>query len=453
MRLFSSCKIKGLALGTGLFISLSFTPEIASAAGDPVNGEKLFKQNCASCHAPDKIVAAPALQGVRKRWTDAGIADKLYEWINNPKKVLDQNIPYVTSLVAENTKNGNSFMTAQGVSKQEIDDILEYVETYVPSGGPTTGPQPVAKAEMDKMYGEEKGGNWLWLVIFGIIFGAVILSVGGVRKQLKNANLEKLGKPVEEGKSYMGEIRAWGWRNKVAASLIGIFFVSGGVVEGWYELKDVGVFEGYKPEQPVWFSHQIHNGIYKIDCEYCHSAVQKSRHATLPSAMVCMNCHKAIHEGTLTGKEEIAKIHKAVGFNAATNSYTGKPGEPIKWVKVHALPDHAYFNHSQHVGVGGLDCKQCHGEMDKIDVARIQPVNVLNGIEGNVKIEGDRPTLTMGWCIECHKNADVKMDGNGYYDELKKRLLTNKEEYKKHLSDDRISVKDLGGWECSKCHY
>jgi hypothetical protein len=446
MRVLSSWKIKGFALSTGLLMSLSFTPKNLEAA----DGKALFNQNCASCHHPLKVVSAPALAGAKKRWTDAGIADKIYQWINNPKKTLDEGIPYVTALV--NANKQFSFMTAQGVNKEEIDAILEYADNFTEGPAAAGGPTPVSKAEMDKMYATNEGGNWLWLLIFGVVFVIIILSVGGVRRQLKNANLEKLGKPAEQHSTYLSEIYAWGGRHKVMASLIGIFLVSGGMVEGWYALKDVGVFEGYRPEQPVWFSHQIHNGIYKIDCQYCHSAVEKSRHATLPSAMVCMNCHKAIEEGTLTGKEEIAKIYKATGFDPATKTY-GKPGEPIKWVKVHALPDHAYFNHSQHVTVGGLDCKQCHGEMDKIDVARIQPVNALNAIDGNVKIEGGRPTLTMGWCIECHQNADVKMDGNGYYDELKKRLLTNKEEYKKHLADDRISVKDLGGWECSKCHY
>jgi mono/diheme cytochrome c family protein len=448
--LFSSWKIKGFALSAGLFMSLSFTPTNVHAAVDIANGQKVYQQNCASCHLPHKVQAAPALKGAKKRWADAGIPDKIYEWVNNPGAVRDQNIPYVLGLI--NANKQFTFMTAQGVSKEQIDDVLAWADQYTEPGAKSGGPEPISKADMDKTYGKKEGGSWLWLVIFGVVFGIIILSIGGVRKQLRDANLEKLGKPVQEPKTYLGEIRAWGWKHKVAASLIGIFFVSGGVVDGWYALKDIGVYEGYKPEQPIWFSHQIHNGIYKIDCQYCHANVEKSRHATLPSAMVCMNCHKAIDKGTLTGTEEISKIYKATGFDPATKTY-GKPGEPIKWVKVHALPDHAYFNHSQHVTVGQLDCKQCHGEMDKIDVARIQPVNVLNGIEGNVKIEGDRATLTMGWCIECHKNADVKMEGNGYYDELKKRLLTNKEEYKKHLSDDRISVKDLGGWECSKCHY
>lgn len=443
----SSRKIKGITLIATLFLSLVGFQKSAYAQPD---GAKLFKANCASCHHPTKLVVGPALMGVGKRWADAGVKDKIYDWIQNPKKTLDAGIPYVKTLVESYNAKGTALMTAQAVNKEEIDAILAYVET----GG--DGPKKASASydpHPESYFAQEpESSSWtLWMVIFGVIFATIAISMGGVRKQLTRAQLDKLGKPVDEESTYMGDARSWMWKNKKLVSVIGLFLTFMLLSAGWYSLKDIGVFEGYKPKQPIWFSHEIHAGLNKIDCQYCHAGVEKSRHATLPTAMVCMNCHKAIQEGGLTGKEEIAKIYKATGFDPATNTYTGKT-QPIKWVKVHALPDHVYFNHSQHVVAGKIECKQCHGEMEKIDVARIQPSSVLNAIEGNIKIVS-RPTLTMGWCIDCHSQAKVQMDGNGYYDEMKKRLLLDKKLYQKHLDDENITVKDMGGWECSKCHY
>jgi hypothetical protein len=125
------------------------------------------------------------------------------------------------------------------------------------------------------------------------------------------------------------------------------------------------------------------------------------------------------------------------------------------WNKVHVLPDHVYFNHSQHVVVGGVDCKQCHGDMTKMqETAKVQPIEELNKIEGNIKLT--KATLTMGWCIECHGAKEVTVgDGkNAYYDEIHSRLKKNKSLYRKYLANDgKLTVNELGGWECAKCHY
>lgn len=446
----SSWKIKGITLVTALFFSLVGFQKSASAQAAP-DGKALFKANCASCHKPDKVLIGPALAGAKQRWADAGIPDKIYEWVRNPKAVLDQGHSYVKGVV-EQFKN-QALMTPQALSNDEIDAVLAYADSY--TGGDPGGGGGVPTAHDAAWFAAQEEGQgsgwWLWFVVLGAIFVAIALGMGGVRKQLTRAQLGKLEKPEEDRSTYWGEARDWMWRNKKLTSVIGLVLVFLLLAEGWYGLKDIGVYEGYKPKQPIWFSHEVHAGINKINCQYCHSTVEKSRHASLPAPMVCMNCHKGVEEGTLTGKDEIAKIYKAVGWDVNTKTYTGKT-EPIKWVKVHALPDHVYFNHSQHVVAGKLDCKQCHGEMEKIDVARIQPASVLNSIEGNIKIE-DRPTLTMGWCIDCHKQAKVQMDGNGYYDEMKKRLLKDPKLYQKHLQDENITVQDIGGWECSKCHY
>jgi hypothetical protein len=230
----------------------------------------------------------------------------------------------------------------------------------------------------------------------------------------------------------------------------------------------IGVFEGYRPEQPIAYSHDLHAGDLGIDCKYCHNAVTKSKHATIPTVNVCMNCHKSVNEGTVTGTEEIAKIYNAAGWDPDLNAYTGDT-KPIKWVKVHNLPDHVYFNHSQHVEVGGIDCAQCHGNMKKETIAKVMSTADLNAVGVNDPdqdenpIKFTRPTLTMGWCIECHQKSTVDVggqhlagaseDSDTYYGVIHQRLMKDKETYQRYLEDDVISVAELGGWECAKCHY
>ncbi|MDP4761356.1 MAG: cytochrome c family protein, partial [Crocinitomicaceae bacterium] len=219
-------------------------------------------------------------------------------------------------------------------------------------------------------------------------------------------------------------------------------------------LYRINVMEDYQPSQPIAFPHDRHAGVNGIDCKYCHNSVTKSKSAGIPSVNVCMNCHKQINGEGKPFAGEIKKIYAAAGWDpAGAGKYTGKT-KPIVWNKVHVLPDHVYFNHSQHVVVGGVDCKQCHGDMKTMnETAKVQPVEELNKIEGNVQLT--KPTLTMGWCIECHGKKDVKIgDGkNAYYDEIHRRLKKDPALYKKYYKDGKVSVSELGGWECAKCHY
>jgi hypothetical protein len=216
--------------------------------------------------------------------------------------------------------------------------------------------------------------------------------------------------------------------------------------------------EAYQPSQPIAFPHAIHTGTNGIDCKYCHNSVTKSKSAGLPTVNVCMNCHKQVNGRTPAQQEQIAKIYEAAGWSPeGAGKYTGKT-KPIVWNKVHVLPDHVYFNHSQHVVVGGIDCKQCHGDMAKLkETAKVQPVSELNKVEGNIKLT--KATLTMGWCIECHDKKEISKGPlsdkkDGYYNEIHRRLLNNdKSLYKKYLKDNKVTVSELGGWECAKCHY
>ena len=297
---------------------------------------------------------------------------------------------------------------------------------------------------------EEEGGlGWIWIII-GLMFVVIIMAVGGVRRQLNSA-----GKDAVDEKSYIEEFKSWAWKNRKYVGLGGLVVVISLFVMLFLAGYSIGVVENYQPSQPIAFPHDIHTGTNGIDCKYCHNSVTKSKSAGLPTVNVCMNCHKQIKGRTPAQAEKITAIYEAAGWNG--DSYTGKTS-PIIWNKVHVLPDHVYFNHSQHVVVGGLDCKQCHGDMTKQnETARVVPVQDLNKIEGNIPLT--KATLTMGWCIECHGEKEISegaldTKGSGYYNEIHKRLLNNdKKLYGKYLEDGKVTVKELGGWECAKCHY
>lgn len=132
---------------------------------------------------------------------------------------------------------------------------------------------------------------------------------------------------------------------------------------------------GYSPEQPIKYSHKLHAGEMKIDCKYCHVGVDKSRHASVPSVNTCMGCH------TLAKKDspEIQKL---------TQYYN--EGKPIPWKRIHKVPDFAYFNHSVHINKG-VECESCHGDIKKMEVV------------------GQINSLTMGACLDCHRNAHEKL--------------------------------------------
>lgn len=194
-----------------------------------------------------------------------------------------------------------------------------------------------------------------------------------------------------------------------------------------YSLK-VLVIEGiasgrqkdYAPVQPIKFSHKIHAGENGTDCKYCHSIVEDSKHSGIPEVGTCMNCHSIIAEGTNSGKFEIAKIRDAY-----------ENGTPVEWVKIHNLPDHVYFSHAQHVGAGKLDCAECHGPVEEMDVVK------------------QHTDMSMGWCLDCHKTRKVQFADNEYYNE------TFVEYHDKLVKGeiDSITVAEIGGTNCMKCHY
>lgn len=441
--------LKGLkkAAFSALFFGLALLH-----SGYYAQGEALFKSKCATCHQPHKNSTGPKLYQVRDKWSSGGAKDgSIYQWVNNWQTAAASD-PYA----AEVSKWSPTAMSAfPDLSKDDIDAILDWVDAQPePGAAPQGGAGAPADGMVDPTATEEEDSlGWIWIVM-SVIFAVVILAVGGVRRQLNIATSEN---PAEQEKmTYGEELRTWAWKNRLYVGLSTLVVVLGVVVALFQSLYRINVVENYQPSQPIAFPHDRHAGENGIDCKYCHNSVTKSKSASLPSVNVCMNCHKQIDGAGKPFEGEIKKIYAAAGWDLSSGAgkYTGKT-KPIVWNKVHVLPDHVYFNHSQHVVVGGIDCKQCHGDMTKMnETAKVQPVEELNKIEGNIRLT--KPTLTMGWCIECHGAKEVAIGNgkNGYYDEIHRRLKKDPALYKKYLKDDgKITVNELGGWECAKCHY
>ena len=395
------------------------------------DGEKLFKANCSSCHKVDQNMTGPALKGVEERW--AGKEELLYLWIKNPTAAIETGDSYVKNLYNEWFPKGG-LMPGQAVNDEEIAAILDYVKNWEPpvrevADTPVTDAVPV-----------ERGLDATWLFIIVFILLIMIFSLLSVRSslnKLQNSMRAAEGLEIVEEMSFSEKAKIFLWQNKIYVSLAGIFIVVYFVVAGYETLMGIGVYQGYTPEQPIAFNHTLHAGENGVACVYCHHSALKSKHAGIPSANICMNCHKGINQGrSETGTAEIMKIYEAVGWDMENQKYTGEE-KPIKWVKVHNLPDHAYFNHAQHYVVGEIECQECHGE-----------------IQAEYTVAGQYAPLTMGWCINCHNETEVKMEGNGYYDEIHERLKKGgQEELKQYLEDGTITARELGGWECAKCHY
>lgn len=444
------------------FIFLARPTAFASIheGGDKAKGEQLFNANCASCHrVTDEVLAAPGLKGIHERW--AGKDALIVKWIQNPQAAAATGDPYIKGLVAKYVGT-YGWMQAQAVSEADIKNILSYIKD------PGIAPQPAGGAADSKCMtlddiakkkaSEEENDAVIWIVIIGIILTIIAISAANISRSLKTAVNERAGRPTEEALSYSAAVRKWMWKNKEFVSVIGLFLFCYLAVVGYKDLMDIGIYQGYTPEQPIWFSHAIHNCQNEIDCQYCHSSAYKSKHAGIPSVNVCMNCHKGIAKGKITGEAEIAKIYDAIGFDPKTKTYIENyQQKPVKWNKVHNLPDHVYFSHQQHVTVGKINCKQCHGPVQMYNVGHFATNAEVNGqedVEGLIKL--DKQVLTMGWCIECHNKANIDLTSSKYYEEMHSRFKTSEvgqRTFRQIMEDGEVTVKEMGGWECGKCHY
>lgn len=419
-----------------------------------VDGGALFKAKCATCHQPHKDGTGPKLFHVREKWASGGAKEgSIYQWVAN-WSVAAASDPYAKQVSESKPTAMNTFPDLAGKTK-EIDAIFDYIDAQPDPAAAKADAGAAGATGTDAGEVEEGGLSWVW-ILMGVVFVVIIMAVGGVRRQLKNATREHDGQSVNDELSFGQEFKSWAWKYKRYVGLGGLVIVISLIVSLFLSLYSIGVLEDYHPSQPIEFPHDIHAGKNGIDCKYCHNSAIDGKTAGIPTVNVCMNCHKQINGNTPEQQEKIAKIYAAAGWDPVKQMYTGKTKEII-WNKVHVLPDHVYFNHQQHVVAGGVDCKQCHGDMTKMnETAKVQPVAELNKVEGNIPLT--KATLTMGWCIECHAEKEVSAGsldskGSNYYNEIHNRLLKDRKLYNKFLEDKKITVKELGGWECAKCHY
>jgi mono/diheme cytochrome c family protein len=397
-----------------VFAFLNFTSYAQEISTDPAAikaGETLFNANCKACHAVKRKLVGPALGGVQDR---APSIQWIKDFVHNSSAVIKSGDEYAVKLYTEYNKTQMTAFTS--LKDEDIMNILAYVKAenekvVEPPPGEKTGGQQA---------GQDTGvsGKYLNIILIGLVVVLLLLLiilgliVSALKRFLDQKELSEEDREVVHSPISVGSVsRSPGFIFIVVFLIAALGFKA--VINSLFA---IGVQQGYAPKQPIAFSHKIHAGQYEIDCKYCHVGVTKGKNATIPSVNICMNCHNQIKQGSLTGEGEIAKIVAAYENN-----------KPIEWVRIHNLPDLAYFNHAQHVNVGNVECQTCHGPIETMDVVR------------------QHSLLTMGWCIDCHRKTDVNARGNAYYDKLV--------ELHNSKSKTPMKVEDIGGLECSKCHY
>lgn len=392
--------------------------EAADAGADPAlvsQGESLFKGNCTVCHAINEKVIGPALRNVHERQDEEWIK----AFIKNSSKVIASGDEYAVNLYNEYNQTQ---MTSFAFSDEELNSLIAYIKAEsakpVEAAVATTA---TADGEAVAAGGGGVASEYITAILIGFVVVLVlILIVLGLIISVLTKYLNQSKELNEEDKDIVNQDFNLTHLAKSNAFLgfVTFFFLAIVLKSAIDGLFTVGVQQGYQPKQPIAFSHQLHAGQYEIECVYCHTGVEKAKSANIPSVNICMNCHSAIQNvGGQTGMSpEIQKIYDAA-----------ESGVPIEWVRVHNLPDLAYFNHSQHVKVGGLECQTCHGPIEEMQVVY------------------QYSNLTMGWCINCHRETEVNAKGNEYYTKLV--------ELHDETSKNPLKVQDIGGLECSKCHY
>ena len=448
----------------------------AFSAPDIEKGKDLFKNNCAACHNKNMkdALTGPALGGTQERWSGYAKED-LYSWIRNSQSQIKSGHPKATEL-------WNQFkptvMTAfPNLTDDDIESILLYVDgvykgTYGPKKTEATGAGTEVKKE---------SGFSFWIFLIFIMLLGLALFLWRLTTDLIYNYQVNAGDPNAQHTTL--------WQFLTSKSIIG-FLIFALVLFGGYTTVNnaisLGRQQNYAPTQPIKFSHATHAGLHKIDCNYCHDGARRSKQSLIPAANTCMNCHAAIKKGSHYGTAELTKIYASIGFDPISDKYISqyenwsedsistlykkwieenylkdnnlggstegskreadkqweeirisltsetKPQVqgPIEWVRIHNLPDHVYFNHSQHVSIGKIDCQKCHGKIQEMGVVK------------------QYAPLSMGWCINCHRQTDVKFADNKYYESYK----TFHEEMKKGQRN-AVKVSDIGGLDCQKCHY
>ena len=397
-----------------VIVLISFSSVFSQDVVDTVavqKGEQIFKTNCTSCHSIGTItLIGPGLEGI----TDKRKKEWLKKWINSSSDFIASGDPEAIAIYEQYNKVA---MTSFYFEDDDFESLYAYLKN------PPVKVEVISSSEMLAVDDGVKTSTKLMFIALFLLLLVFILT--SLKNKLKES-LEQETETIPETLINQFNLFVNENRNVVFVSIaFGIILAK----FSYDAMLGIGVYSHYQPEQPIAFSHKVHAGENGVDCNYCHSSARNSKHSGIPSANVCMNCHTYISEGAITGTTEISKIYDAIGFDPDTRTYIdGYKQKPIKWVRIHNLPDLAYFNHSQHVVAGKIECQTCHGPIEEMDVVY------------------QHAELTMGWCVECHRTTEVAMEGNEYYTELHDQL---KEKYK----GEKITVDKMGGIECAKCHY
>lgn len=442
-------------------------------------GKTLFRNNCAACHNKDmkNDLTGPALGGTEERWA-AYPKEDLYSWIRNSSAMINAGHPRATELW--NKWKPTAMTSFTNLTDEEIANILAYIKcTYegnCPGAEAAGGPagQPVAPPA-------KPNNRLLYLALFGIL-ALLALVLARVLSNLNYMIQVKEGNAPAHRRTLVETLTSKG----VIAFVIFALVVLGGYTTVNNAIK-LGRQQGYQPEQPIKFSHVTHAGLQKIDCQYCHDGARRSKQSVIPAANTCMNCHRAVKVGSQYGTAELTKIFASIGYDPTadkyipnydqmaesdieklykqwiTDTYVKEKGSldaageqmvqdqwdgivkalknpengdrkiqgPIEWVRIHNLPDHAYFNHAQHVSVGKVECQTCHGKVEEMEVVQ------------------QYAPLSMGWCVNCHRQTEVKFADNDYYKSYYARYHEEMAAGKR----TKVTVEEIGGLECQKCHY
>ena len=461
----------------GLLVFLLFLFSLSASAQESIDlGKDLFKQYCAACHARNMKSAAtgPALGGVEERWDSQ---EDLYAWIRNSQAMINSGNARAVELWNQYKP---AIMTSfENLTDEEIAAMLDYINcTYEGNcpGAPTT-----AVTGEGAVAAKKETPQWLyWLLL--LLLGGFALLLARITGNLNKLIALKDGDEDYEPKTI--------WQTLTSKGVIGFAIFTLVILAGYTTVNratNLGRQQGYAPEQPIKFSHETHAGVHKIECQYCHDGARRSKHSVIPAANTCMNCHRAITYGSTYGTAELTKIFASIGYDPSTNKYISgyenmpldsiqdvytkwigdqyvannedvnaldaegerivrkqwenivssltndqkkKVQGPIEWIRIHNLPDHVYFNHAQHVTVGQVECQTCHGSVEEMEVLQ------------------QASPLSMGWCINCHRQSEVKFNSNDYYASYAKY-----HEEMKSGDREKVTVADIGGLECQKCHY
>jgi mono/diheme cytochrome c family protein len=433
-------QLKTIILSIVLLLNLSVFAQDAAMSADALAGEALFKANCTSCHAMNSKQLGPALQGVHTRRSE----EWLVKWIRNNEALRASGDK---DAIAVYNENGQAAMNNfENLTVEQVKTIITYFKEWTP-------PAPkVETADQGEQSVSFYSQTTLYILLFLIVVLTILLLVLRKTKNSLKSSLNEVEEKDKEDSAPSALKSKFEYYKKrtnptIFKMAVGTIILGGLATYGFYfGVTEIGVQQGYAPEQPIKYSHKLHAGDLGIDCKYCHSTVEKSKQASVPSVNTCMNCHKGVqlrdkYNGEIS--PEIKKIYAAMDYDpdkAAGEQYGNNP-KPIRWIRIHNLPDHAFFNHSMHTSAG-VSCQTCHGPIQEMEVVQ------------------QYSTLQMGWCINCHRERNIDVENNPYYEKLHAKIKAEKDDknssYAKYFTKDgKIDIKPAnnGGLECSKCHY